>query len=179
MMKATEAARAGKLYEQISDCLTEAVPRSVGATLKTRPKLTGFALCTDSGLSTLFSVATDVPRTDWRWPTPNEWTVEPRLRSPVDRASKLLAKAADRVHIDVHTKLSWTILETTLELARAHSPKLLLLVLDTDPDPWSKKAMFQSAKRLNSSGLYKDWRKALITSDEAQLEYIRSLGIKI
>jgi hypothetical protein len=171
---------ASTLYRQIEIGLNEAVPKSVEATLRKYPKLTGFALCTDSNVSTLFSVATDFSPTEARWATPNEWKTPTVHRAQLRTFSELLAKAARRsADPDGHAKVAWKILEDSLRRARVQSSELLLLVADTDPDPQTTKEMRGSAKRLNSPSVFDSWLAALETKDHTQIEYLRSLGIKI
>jgi hypothetical protein len=166
------------LYEQLEVLLKTLVLDSVSATLKRRPRLAGFALCTDSDLSTLFSVATELPKTERNWYNPNAWKIDPVHHSRLDLPSKLMAKAAGlSTDPDRHAQAAWSILERALAGARALSPKLLLLVVDTDPGPQTNKAMRKSAQRLNPRSLYRSWMDAQRTPNLAQLEYLLSMGI--
>lgn len=166
-------------YSRLTEQLAPVIKRAIEQTTKLHPHMSGFALCTDSSLRTLFSVTTDTARGEPKWATPNEWNQRPALADKIKSYSKTLAILAD-AHTDneVHCANAWNALETAVRQAQPPSD-LLLLIAPTDPDKQTRTLMERSVRTLNSRDTSTLWSATINKIDESELARIRARGIKI
>jgi hypothetical protein len=156
---------------QIVEMVVAAVSKSCELLLSQGAKITGYALCTDDGLWTVYHVASSLPLGGSKpyWANPVEWSVVAREAKPVfARISNSLRAGAQEAskngtfgkHVDTMFESLVTALDQmrpTISRLTVADSDLLLLVSSTDPSPKLLGMEVEAARRLNSPKLFADW----------------------
>ena len=139
--------------------------------------ITGYSLCTDDNLNTLYHVAFSGPLFDSSspWASPVEWKVSAKeVRPNFSKVSKVFSMHLDAAHSDEdvlnHVTVAFECLCRGLELARPQlesirqGSELLLLVVSTDPSPFLQRLAVGAAERLNGCELFLKWKREMYPS---------------
>lgn len=156
----------------LAESISIAIQSSCDEISKQSKGITGYALCTDDEIRTIYHVATALPHDGERafWAIPAEWTIVARSAKPLfERISKYLHARAEEAHekqrTEQHVEMYYGLLVASLEQQREIVHKLgqsevLLQVASTDPSAKLTRLQIESTKRLNSPGLFKHWHVA-------------------
>lgn len=157
-------------YDELAKMVAEAASSSILLLKSARPAehISGYALCTDDSLSTLFHVATsrefcakspirDVQFLAIEWPYDEGRDL---FDEPYARLSALHKKARASEAFASHLESSFAALQGALLSLRKNNlvdQDVLLVVTSTDPGRWSRRRTVEAVRKLNSAELFQRW----------------------
>jgi hypothetical protein len=159
--------------------LLELVSGAVGKSLETfarkKISITGYALCTDDNLSTLYHVASVLPIGGQKshWANPLAWsTTAPDAKPLFERIGEYMRlrkdRASEKNRLVEHEAQCFETLVLALEQMKDHieqraieGSKVLILVTSTDPSEELLEKAVAAAKRLNAPELFELWHSTL------------------
>ncbi len=155
-----------------------AVAESIEHITSSRPNetLSGYAICTDDCVMTVFGVATTTEWCQKKSPDlgfiPVEWPYGYNSNAFDEALSDVQKRYADASADDTfakHVKDTFSTLVEALRLEKADgrfSPDVFLLVTSTDPGPRLQRLATNGAKLLNSPELFQKFKKVYSWPDE-------------
>lgn len=160
--------------EQLLEMIQKAIVTSCCSLRQQGTIITGYALCTDDNLRTLYHIASSLPHggNRPRWANPVDWTVTARDAKPLflqasDSLSTNATQASKIGRLGDHVRRSFELLVVALERASpafqslTSGSNILRLVVSTDPSPELSKMEREAARRLNPPELFEKWLVAM------------------